>query len=401
MRLLLVLFFFVSQASIFAQSQITLKADRIIDGKGGIIEGKNVLIEGGKIKEIANKEVGKVIDLTGMTLMPGAIDTHVHLDWHFDPDGKLHDAKPDEESAAERVLYNAENAYQTLLAGVTTVQCLGAAPEGDVRDAIKRGTLPGPRILTSMGSIGEWTGNADSIRVAVNRLADAGADVIKIFASASIRVGGTPTLSQEQLDVACGEAKKRGLRTVVHAHGSESARRAVKAGCTTIEHGSLLDKETLELLAQAGVYYDPHIDLIFDNYFAHKDNYLGISGFTEEGFAQMKQAVAKATATFKQALQTKGLQIVFGTDAVAGAHGHNMQELVARVRKGGQEPMDAIVSMTSRAARSINLDNEIGVVAPGMSADFIAVEGNPIKNIDTMMNVPFVMKEGTVYKFWK
>ncbi|MCB0488092.1 MAG: amidohydrolase family protein [Cyclobacteriaceae bacterium] len=401
MKYLLLSFVFLSTLVFAQEGVITLKPDRILDGKGATIEGKNVIVENGKIKEVSSNTVGKVYDLKGYTLLPGVIDTHVHLDWHFDPDGKLHDARPEEESSAQRVLYNAENAYQTLMAGVTAVQCLGAAPEGDVRDAINRGVLPGPRILTSMGAIGEWTGNADSIRVAVNKLADAGADVIKIFASASIRVGGTPTLSQEQLDVACGEAKKRGLRTVVHAHGSESARRAIAAGCTAIEHGSLLDKETLELLAKTGTYYDPHIGLIFDNYFAHRKNYIGAAGFTEEGFNQMEQAVGKAVATFKLALKTRGLQIVYGTDAVAGAHGHNLEELVARVLKGGQDPMDAIVSMSTTAAKSINLDKITGSISPGLSADIIAVEGNPLKDIRTMLDVQFVMKEGKIYKFWK
>ncbi len=401
MRSLLVIAVITGHLALAQDGMITLKPDRILDGKGGMVEGRNVVVENGKIREISNREVGKVYNLKGFTLLPGVIDTHAHLDWHFDPDGKLHDATPEEESPAQRVLYNAENAYQTLMAGVTTVQCLGAAPEGDVRDAIKRGTLPGPRILTSMGAVGEWTGNIDSIRLAVNRLADLGADVIKIFASASIRVGGTPTLSQEQLDVACGEAKKRGLRAVVHAHGTESVRRAVAAGCTTIEHGSLLDKATLELLASTGTYYDPHIGLIFDNYFAHKSNYIGAPGFTEEGFAQMATAADKATATFKMALQTKDLKIVYGTDAVAGAHGHNLQELVARVEKGGQNPMDAIVSMSSLASRSINMESVTGAIVPGLAADLIAVSGNPLKNIKTMLNVQFVMKDGKVYKFWE
>ncbi|MEE8586004.1 MAG: amidohydrolase family protein, partial [Acidobacteriota bacterium] len=269
-----------------------------------------------------------VYDLSGMTLMPGGIDTHNHVAWHFDPDGMLHDATSQEESEAQQTLYALGNAYRTLLSGITTVQSLGSDLDRDVRDFIARGNLPGPRILTSLQPITQRTGSPQQIRQQVQRLAQQGADVIKIFGSASIRVGGTPTLSQEQMDAACGEARQRGLRSAVHAHGPESARRAVQAGCTVIEHGALLDEETLGLLAEKGLYYDPHIGLIFQNYFDNKAKYLGIGSYTEDGFAQMERAVPRALEVFQQALRTPGLRIVFGTDAVAGAHGHNFEELI-------------------------------------------------------------------------
>jgi imidazolonepropionase-like amidohydrolase len=382
----------------FSQNVMTLKTKRILDGHGGIIEDKNIIIKDGVIIEISKKETGVVHDLTQLTIMPGGIDTHGHLSWHFDPDNKLHDATEAEESTAQSTLYAAENAYLTLMSGVTTSQNLGSPIDRELRDAIERGILPGPRILTSLGAIGQWTGDSDSIKSAVNTFADQGADVIKIFASASIRVGGTPTLSQEQLNAACSEAKKRGLRTVVHAHGPESARRAVLAGCTTIEHGALLDKLTLELMAEHGTYYDPNIGLIFDNYFTHKQNYIGINGYTEEGFDQMKQAVPKAIEVFKMALKIKNLKIVFGTDAVAGAHGSNFEELITRVTKGGQQPMDAIVSAGFGSAQSLNLSDKMGTIAVGMQADIIALDGNPLADITALRNVKFVMKSGKIYK---
>ncbi|MEQ8425223.1 MAG: amidohydrolase family protein, partial [Cyclobacteriaceae bacterium] len=385
--------------SIVAQTDIiTLQSDRILDGKGGNITDKNIIISEGKIIEISTRERGTVYNLKGLTLMPGGIDTHGHLSWHFDPDGKLHDAKEAEESTAQSGMYEAENAYLTLQGGITTSQNLGSPIDREVRDAIKRGILPGPRILTSLGAIGAWTGDPDSIRVAVNKFADDGADVIKIFASASIRVGGTPTLSQEQLNAACSEAKKRGLRTTVHAHGPESAKRSVLAGCTTIEHGALLDEATLKLMAKNGTYYDPNIGLIFDNYFAHKENYIGINGYTEEGFDQMKQAVPKALEVFKMALKVEGLKIIFGTDAVAGAHGKNFEEIITRVNKGGQKPMDALVAATSGAAQSVNMSDQIGTIAVGMQADIIGLNGNPLEDITTLRKVNFVMKGGTIYK---
>ena len=383
----------------FAQTDaITLRTDRILDGLGGVISAMNVVIRDAVIVEIGSTTAGTVYDLRGLTVMPGGIDTHNHFAWHFDPDGKLHDASPDEESQSQQALYAAENAYQTLLAGITTIQSLGSSVDGDVRDAISRGTLPGPRVLTSLGAVTARTGGPDSIRAAVKRFADRGADVIKIFGSASIRVGGTPTLSQEQMNAACGEAKNLGLRTAVHAHGPESARRAVLAGCGVIEHGALLDYETLQLMAEHGTFYDPHIGLIFNNYFQNKQRYLGIGNYTEEGFVQMERAVPKALAVFRRALSTEGLRIVFGTDAVAGAHGHNFAELVYRVEQGGQDPMDAILSATSTAAASLNMADQIGTIAAGMRADIIASDGNPLEDITAMRRIVFVMKYGKVYK---
>lgn len=399
MKILLLIPFLLLAISSYSQSHtITLKTSRIIDGKGGIIEGMNIIITDGKIAEISKKEEGDIYDLTHLTVMPGGIDTHNHFAWHFDPDGKLHDAKPEEESKAQETMYAMENAYITLEAGITTVQSVGSAVDADVRDAVNRGNLPGPRIITSIGAIFQNTGNPDEIRAKVDELADQGAQVIKIFASGSIRTGGTPTLTQEQLNAACGEAKKRGLRSVVHAHGPESVRRAVEAGCTSIEHGVLLDQATLDLIASKGVYFDPQIDLIFRNYFENEDKYIGVNGYTKEGFDQMHMAVEKAVNVFKMALKTKGLKIVFGTDAVAGAHGKNYDELIARVKTGGEDPMDAIISATSRAAESLNMNDQIGTIAPGMLADIIAVRGNPLENIEVMKDVPFVMKGGTIFK---
>jgi imidazolonepropionase-like amidohydrolase len=298
--------------------------------------------------------------------------------------------------AAERVMHTAENAYRMLEAGFTTVQSLGGPEDAPVREALARGVLPGPRILTSLGSITEGTGDAEAIRAAVRDFAARGADVIKIFGSESIRTGGAPTLSQDQIGAACGEAAALGLRAVVHAHGPESARRASLAGCTTIEHGALLDRATLEYLAEQGTFYDPNIHLIFQNYFDNESRYVGIGSYTADGFAQMRAAVPRALEAFRLALDVPGLKTVFGTDAVAGAHGRNAEELVYRVRVGGQDPMDAVVSITSLAAESLWLGDELGSVVPGMSADLIAVDGDPATEIEAVLRVRWVMKDGRV-----
>ncbi len=170
------------------------------------------------------------------------------------------------------------------------------------------------------------------------------------------------------------------------------------AGCTVIEHGALLDSATLELMAAHATYYDPNIHLIFRNYFENKERFLSIGNYTEEGFAQMERAVPTALAVFQQALATPNLKVVFGTDAVAGAHGRNFEELIYRVEAGGQAPMDAIVSATSRAAESLRLGDELGSRAPGMEADLIALDGNPLQHITALRRVVFVMKGGVVYK---
>ena len=400
-RWLLALMFLVPTTASGQAGPITLRASRVLDGRGGVFENTTITVEGSRISRIDAEPRdgggggGAIYDLRNLTVMPGAIDTHAHLNWHFDANGRFH-SDPDE-TPAQAMLYAVENAYRTLTSGITTVQSLGSPIDRDLRDAIARGTIPGPRVITSLSALNARTGGPEEMRQAVRERAEAGADVIKIFASASIRVGGTPTLSQEQLDAACGEANALGLRTAVHAHGPVSAQRTVQAGCTVIEHGALLDDATLDLMAERGTYYDPHIGLIFRNYFENRDRYLGIGNYTEEGFAQMERAVPRALEVFQHALQRPNLKIVFGTDAVAGAHGRNFEELIYRVEQGGQDPMDAIVSATSRAAESLGLGDEIGTIAAGMAADLIAVDGDPREDITALRRVVFVMKGGVVY----
>jgi len=205
-------------------------------------------------------------------------------------------------------------------------------------------------------------------------------------------------MSQEQMNAICGEAKSLGLRVAVHAHGPESVKRSVLAGCTSIEHGALIDQATLDLIAQHGTYFDPNIDLVFRNYFENKSHYIGIGNYTAEGFAQMEQAVPKALHVFQMGLKTPGLKMVFGTDAVAGSHGRNFQELEYRVRKGGQSPIDAITSATSLAAQSLGIGDHVGSLSPGYAADIIAVRGNPLTDIGALEHVVFVMRNGVVYR---
>jgi imidazolonepropionase-like amidohydrolase len=376
---------------------VVIHAARILDGRGRMVQNAAVVVEGSKIVRIDPHPTHVDIELGDRTLMPGAVDTHVHIGWHFDKNGRSND-DGNGESPDEYAMFTAENAYATLIGGVTTVQSLGAPIDKTVREFAKRNMLPLPRVLTAVDPIFDSKLTPDQMREKVQKIAAEGGDVVKIFASKSIRDGGAPTMSQEQMDAACSEAKRLGLRSAVHAHGPESVKRSVLAGCTSIEHGALLDQETLDLMAAHGTYFDPNIDLVFRNYFENKAHFIGIGNYTEEGFAQMAKAVPKALNVFQMGLKTKGLKMVFGTDAVAGSHGRNLQELVYRVQKGGQDPMQAIISATSLSAESLGLGGSVGSIAPGYEADLIAVDGDPLHDITALERVSFVMKSGTAVK---
>jgi len=373
---------------------ITLRARTVIDGKGQILRNTVVTVRDGKIVRVGNATGAVTHDLGALTLMPGFIDTHVHIGWHFDAKGRYHSGPEPAEQAA---LYGAENAFVTLMAGFTTVQSVGAMSDKPLRDALSRGVIPGPRLLTSLGQVSNPKLTPDDIRADIRKKKADGADLIKIFASASIRDGGVPTLSQEQLDAACGEARAQGLRSMVHAHSPESMMRAARARCTVVEHGGLATPEALKALADAGVYFDPNIGLVTQNYLENKSRFLGIGNYTEEGFASMAKALESKDSMFGAALKTAGLKMVMGTDAVAGAHGQNTREPIERV-KSGQRPMDAIISMTSLAAESMGLGEVTGSVTTGFAADLVAVDGDPLTDITALQRVRFVMKNGIVYK---
>lgn len=396
MRLLKTSLILLFAAPLVAQSDpgMTIRARQVIDGRGGVTTNATVSIKNGKIAGVGQSGGTPTIDLGNLTLLPGFIDTHVHIGWHFDDKGRYHSGPEPAEQAA---LYGAENAYVTLLAGFTTVQSVGAASDKPLRDAINRGVLPGPRILSSLGQVSNAKWTPDQIRDAIRKLKAEGADLIKIFASASIRDGGVPTLSQEQVDAACGEARAQGLRSMVHAHSPESMLRAARAKCTVVEHGGLANAEALKALADGGVYFDPNIGLVTQNYLENKARFLGIGNYTEEGFASMEKALGLRGPMFSTALKTPGLKIVMGTDAVAGAHGQNAREPIERV-KVGQKPMDAIVGMTSLAAQSMGLDKELGAIAAGLNADLVAIDGDPTQDITALQRVRFVMRNGRVYK---
>lgn len=377
---------------------VVLKASTVLDGKGQVLRNTTIVVAGGKIASVggAIPQGAVTYDLSRLTVLPGWIDAHVHPTWHFDASGKLAGENEPKELTA---LAGAANDWKMIAAGFTTVQSLGSPLDKELREAMARYGLPGPRILTSLEPItgkGDATGTPDELRAMVQQRAKDGADVIKIFASGSIRQGGKPTLSQDQLNAICDEAKKAGLRTVVHAYGP-SVRMAAVAGCTEVEHGLYATDDDLRFLAERHTYFDPQAGLILQNYLDNKAHYLGSPYYTEESFTIMEKVLPEFQELFRHAIRTPGLKVIFGTDAVAGAHGRNAEEFLYRVQTCGQDPMAALVSANSLAAEALRIQDRAGSIAAGLDADIIALDGDPMKDITAVRRVVFVMKSGKVF----
>jgi imidazolonepropionase-like amidohydrolase len=393
-RFLVIAILFVPSLAVAQTRPIVLKTSLLLDGKGQTLTNTMIVVEGTRIARIGGAAPSGAIayDLTGFTVTPGWIDTHAHLMWHFN-NGRL---AGKDEPPAQAVLHAVDNAVLTLRAGFTTIQSPGSPEDKDLRDAIARGIIPGPRILTSLEPLTEQSGPPEKLRELVRERKQQGADFIKLFASKSIREGGTQTMTDPQLQAACGEAKSLGLRTIVHAHSAESAKAATLAGCTSIEHGAYVTDDVFDLMAKQGAYYDPNIGLVLQNYLENKEKFLGIGNYNEQGFAFMEKGEAIVLDTFKKALKHKDLKIIYGTDAVAGAHGRNYEEFIVRVRDGGQDPMAALISATSLSAESLGLASTTGSIATGMDADIIAFDGNPLQDVTAARRAVFVMKAGKV-----
>lgn len=380
-----------------APKRIVIAASTVLDGRGDVLHNTRIVIEGARIVAIDPKAGPVDYDLRGLTVLPGWIDAHAHVTWSFGKDGKNAGAGGTTQESAYQA---ASNAWVTLMAGFTTIQSVGSPTDVPLRDAIARDLLPGPRVLTAIEPLqgrGPQTGTPDEIRAFIRKQKEAGADVIKIFASQSIRQGGAMTLSQEQLNAACDEAKKQGLRTLVHAY-KDAVRAATLAGCTQIEHGTMATDDDLRLMAAKGTYLDPQAGLVIENYLLNKEKYLGTPGYTAEGFAAMEKILPLNHDLVQRASKIPGLKIVFGTDAVAGAHGRNAEEFIDRVRDGGVNPMAAMISANSLGAEALGMAGEIGSITVGLQADIIALDGDPLKDITAVRRVVFVMKGGVVYK---
>jgi len=379
--------------------RIVIAASSALDGKGRVLRNTRIVIEGTKIVALDPKAGPADYDLRGLTVLPGWIDAHVHITWIFGKDGKNVGGGETTQDAAYRT---ASNAWLTLMGGFTTVQSVGSPSDIFLRDVIAQGLLAGPRILTSMEGLsgpGEQTGTPDEIRAYVRKQKAAGADLIKIMASGGM-LQGSKTLSQEQLNAACDEAKKQGLRTLVHAC-RDAVPAATLAGCTQIEHGLGATDQDLKLMAEKGTYFDPQAGLTLETYTLNKGRYAGSPYFpkTEEAIVSTNEKILPLNhELMRHASKIKGLKIVFGSDAVAGAHGRNAEEFIDRVRDCGVDPMTALVSANSLGAEALDMADQIGSIAAGMQADIIALDGNPLKDITAVRRVVFVMKGGVVFK---
>ena len=379
-----------------ANKEIVIAADTVLDGRGGVMHNTRIVVEGSKIVRIDPNAAPVNYYLRGLTVLPGWIDAHVHITWSFGPDGKNAGGGPNTTAATYAA---AANAWATLMAGFTTVQSVGSLSDVPLRDAIAKGALPGPRILTSAEPLmgrGDQTGTPEEIRTFVRKQKESGADLIKIFAANSIR-NPQLTLSTAQLNAACDEARKQGLRTLVHAY-KDAVRAAALAGCTQVEHGVLATDDDLKLLAQKGVVLDPQAGLVMENYLLNKDRFVGTPGFSEETFKVIAEIIPQYREFMKRAAKIPGLKIVFGSDALAGSHGRNAEEFVERVRDAGVDPRAAMISANSAGAEALGLGSQIGSIAPGFEADIIALDGDPLKDITAVRRVVFVMKGGVVYK---
>jgi imidazolonepropionase-like amidohydrolase len=379
------------------EKRIVIAASAVLDGKGHVLRDTRIVIEDDKIVALDPKAGPVDYDLRGLTVSPGWIDAHVHIASIFGEDGKFAGGEGTTPPATYRV---ASNAWLTLQGGFTTIQSMSQVTA--LRDSIAKELLPGPRILTIVQDLagrGEGTGTPDELRAYVRKQKEAGADLLKIYASGGMR-SGSKTLSQEQLNAICDEAKKLGLRTRVHAF-RDAVPAATLAGCTQIEHGVGATDDDLKLMAEKGTYLDPQGGFLFTNYIVNKDRYAGTPFFPKTGEeleAAYRPGIDMQRDFFRQALKIKGLKIVFGSDALAGMHGSNAEEFIHRVRECGVDPMAALVSASSLGAEALGMADQIGAIAPGLQADIIALDGDPLKDITAVRRVVFVMKGGIVYK---
>jgi imidazolonepropionase-like amidohydrolase len=375
-----------------------IAAGEMLDGKGQVLRNTRIVVEGSKIVAVDPKAGPVDFDLRRLTVLPGWIDAHAHITWSFDKNGKNAGGDATTQDAAYQ---SAGNAWATLMAGFTTIQAPGSATAVPLRDAIARGAIPGPRILTSLEPLfgrGEQSGTPDELRAWVRKQKQAGTDFLKVFASGGM-TQGAKTLSDPQLNAICDEAKKQGLRTLIHAY-RDAISAASKAGCTNVEHGLGASDEDFKLMAANGTYFDPQAGATpLEMYLKHMDKYLGTPFYPNkpEGFEPMRKLIPLHHELMRRAVKIPNLNIIFGTDAVAGAHGLNAEEFVWRVQDG-MDPMRAMVSATFLNAEALGMSNQIGSIAPGLEADIIALEGDPLKDITSVRRVVFVMKGGVVFK---
>lgn len=407
----------------FAQ-QTLLHCGTLIDGESNKA-GKEmtIVVENGQIVAVekgykAPKSGDEVIDLKSKTVLPGLMDMHVHIEGETSPDRYI---KEFTQNAADIAFQSTIYAKTTLMAGFTTVRdCGGSGVNISLRNAINSGKVVGPRIFTSGKAIGTTGGHADptngyredlmgdpgpkegvingpfDARKAVRQRYKNGADFIKITATGGVlsvaKDGSGPQFKMDELKAIVETANEYGMIVAAHAHGPEGMKRAVEAGITSVEHGTLMTPEIMELMKQKGTYFVPTISA--GKYVAEKAK---IEGYYPALVVPKALEIGpKIQNTFKKAYEA-GVKIAFGTDAAVFPHGQNAKEFFY-MTEVGMKPMEAIQSATIVAAQMLKVDDKMGSIAKGKVADIIAVNENPLDNIETLQNVVFVMKDGKVYK---
>ena len=423
MKHLLTFLLLLSTTLLYAQSTY-LHCGRLIDGKSDQVQSEmTVVIDSNRIVRVEKgfaepPQDAQLIDLKEKTVLPGFIDLHVHIQNQSSKDNYSKGFRLNE---ADVALQAVPYARTTLLAGFTTVRDLG----GDgvniaLRNAINAGHVEGPRILTAGKSIATTGGHADptngvrkdlmgdpgpaegvingpdDARKAVRQRYKNGADLIKITATGGVlsyaKDGSSPQFTDEELQAIIETANDYNMTTAAHAHGAEGMKRAVAAGITTIEHGTLMTEEVMDLMIEKGTYYVPTITAgksVADS--------AKIRGYYPSIVVPKALAIGpKIQETFAKAYE-RGVKIAFGTDAGVFAHGKNAKEF-GYMTEVGMPPMEAIQSATSVAATVLKMEDDLGAIEEGKIADIIAVDENPLENIATLENVTFVMKEGEVYK---
>src|SRR3954470_7123687 len=402
--------------AIKAAHMLAVPGGNAIDNAVVIVEGDTITAAGANLPIPAK---AKVIDLGGATILPGFIDAHTHLIGRA-----LGEPGWDDSEVRDLEGYGAirgvENAQKTLLAGITTVRNVGASYFNDIalRQAINEGHVPGPRMRSAAHAIGITGGHCDDngfrpgviergprdgvangaeeVRAAVRNQVKYGADVIKVCATGGVlsegdAVGATQ-YSFEELKALVDEANKLERKVAAHAHGTEGIKLAVRAGVTSIEHGSFLDEEGARMMKERGTFLVPTLSAAEAVERAAKTGVL--KGLRAEKALAAAAAVRRA---IKLAVANK-VQIAFGTDAGVIPHGTNGHEFVLMVQWGGMSPMDSIVAGTSSGAKLLGWDKHLGTLTAGKWADIVAVTGNPLKDIEDIQKVVFVMKNGVVYR---
>lgn len=421
-------------AAVYTQAQkppeksYVLKAARLFDGKSDSVTTPGiVVVAGGKIVAVGPSAKipsgAETIDLGDATLLPGFIDAHTHLTFQYSDDYKQEELNRLQKTVAERALDASVNARVTLMAGFTTVRDVGSSDYLDVglRNAIRNGDVPGPRMLVSVHALGSTGGHCDDqagfkeglfgheagplegvingpdqARYAVRLDHKYGADMIKVCASGGVLSPtddvDTPELTQEELNAIVDEAHSLRRKTAAHAHGAEAAKRAIRAGIDSIEHGSFLDDEALDMMKQRGTYLVPTLMAV-----------QGLQEKLDRGVYLPPAIAAKARAainslhqTFQRAL-ARGVKIALGTDAAVYPHGRNAEEFHQMVDLG-MKPIDALKAGTSSDADLLGLADKIGSLEPSKLADVVAVPGDPTQNIRQTEHAFFVMKEGVIFK---